>query len=62
MFPNLPGRKHLAGLTFNGMCYYLKEILENIQFFMLAQLHQKALACESRSKDTPKVIHTMSMR
>jgi hypothetical protein len=24
---------------------------------MLAQLHQRALACESRSKDTAKMVH-----
>jgi hypothetical protein len=38
------------------MCYYLKERLEDIQFFTLAQLHQRALACESRSKDTAKAV------
>jgi hypothetical protein len=27
-----------------------------MQFFTLAQLHQRALACESRSKETPKTI------
>jgi hypothetical protein len=32
--------KQLAGLAFNGLHYYLKERLEGIQFFMLAQLHQ----------------------
>jgi hypothetical protein len=36
--------------------YYLKERLEGIQFFTLAQLHQRALACESRSKETAKTI------
>jgi hypothetical protein len=25
--------KQIAGLAFNGMCYYLKEILEGIQLF-----------------------------
>jgi hypothetical protein len=39
------------------LCYYLKERLEGIQFFTLAQLHQRALACESRSKGTAKTIH-----
>jgi hypothetical protein len=48
--------KQLAGLAFNGLRYYLKEILEGIQFFTLAQLHQRALACESRSKETAKTI------
>jgi hypothetical protein len=48
--------KQLVGLAFNGLRYYLKERLEGIQFFMLAQLHQRALACESRSKETAKTI------
>jgi hypothetical protein len=48
--------KQLAGLAFNGMRYYLKERLEGIQFFTLAQLHQRALAYESRSKETAKNI------
>jgi hypothetical protein len=37
--------------------YYLKEKLEGIQFFTLAQLHQKVLACESRSKELVKMVH-----
>jgi hypothetical protein len=48
--------KQLAGLAFNALRYYLKERLEGIQFFTLAQLHQKALACESHSKETAKTI------
>jgi hypothetical protein len=48
--------KQLAGLAFNGLQYYLKERLEGIQFFTLAQLHQRALACESQSKETAKSI------
>jgi hypothetical protein len=48
--------KQLAGLAFNGLRYYLKERLEGIQCFTLAQLHQRALACESRSKETTKTI------
>jgi hypothetical protein len=48
--------KQLAGLAFNGLRYYLKERLEGIPFFTLAQLHQRALACESRSKETAKTI------
>jgi hypothetical protein len=48
--------KQLAGLAFNGLWYYLKERLEGIHFFTLAQLHQRALACESRSKETAKTI------
>jgi hypothetical protein len=31
--------KQVAGLAFNGLRYYLKEILEGIRFFTLAQLH-----------------------
>jgi hypothetical protein len=49
--------KQLAGIAFDGLRYYLKEKLEGIQFFMLAQLHQKALACESRSKELVKTVH-----
>jgi hypothetical protein len=37
--------------------YYLKEKLEDIQFFTLAQLHQRALACESQSKELVKTVH-----
>jgi hypothetical protein len=48
--------KQLAGLTFNDLRYYLKERLEGIQFFTLVQLHQRALACESQSKETAKTI------
>jgi hypothetical protein len=48
--------KQLAGLAFNGLRYYLKERLEGIRFFTLAQLHQRDLACESRSKETAKII------
>jgi hypothetical protein len=49
--------KLLAGIAFDGLCYYLKEKLEDIQFFTLAQLHQRAFACESRSKDLVKTVH-----
>jgi hypothetical protein len=49
--------KQLAGLAFNGLRYYLKERLEGIQFSTLAQLHQRALACERQSKKTAKTIH-----
>jgi hypothetical protein len=48
--------KQLAGLAFNGLRYYLKERLEGIQFLMLAQVYQIALACESRSKETAKTV------
>jgi hypothetical protein len=49
--------KQLAWIAFDGLRYYLKEKLEGIQFFTLAQLHQKALACESRSKELVKMVH-----
>jgi hypothetical protein len=39
-----------------------KKRLEDIQLFMLAQLHQRALACESQSKDTAKTVrHNVHM-
>jgi hypothetical protein len=49
--------KQLAGIAFDGLRYYLKEKLEGIQFFTLAQLHQRALACERRSKELVKTVH-----
>jgi hypothetical protein len=33
---------------------YLRDKLDGTQLFSIAQLHQRALACESRSKDTSK--------
>jgi hypothetical protein len=48
--------RQLAGLAFDGLHYYLKEILEGVQFFTLAQLHQRALACERRSKELAKTV------
>jgi hypothetical protein len=56
MLLDSPQRKQLAGLAIDGMSYYLRERLEGIQFFTLAQLHQKALSCESRCKDTTKAV------
>jgi hypothetical protein len=50
------GRKTASRISLNGLQYFLKEKLEGIQFFTLAQLHQRALACESRSKETTKAI------
>jgi hypothetical protein len=38
-------------LAFNGLCPYLKEKLDGTHLFLLAQLHQRALAYESRSKE-----------
>jgi hypothetical protein len=49
--------KQLAGIAFDGLHYYLKEKLKGIQFFTLAQLHQRALACESQSKELVKTVH-----
>jgi hypothetical protein len=46
--------KELAGLAFNGLRSCLREKLDGTQFFSIAQLHQRALACESRSKETSK--------
>jgi hypothetical protein len=46
--------KELAGLAFNGLRSYLREKLDGTQLFSIAQLHQWALACESRSKETSK--------
>jgi hypothetical protein len=57
MLSNSFGENRLAGLTFNELRYYLKERLEGVQFFTLAELHQRALAYESRSKETAKTIH-----
>jgi hypothetical protein len=49
--------KQLSRIAFDGLHYYLKEKLEGIQFFTLAQVHQRALACESRSKELVKMVH-----
>jgi hypothetical protein len=47
-------KKQAVGLALNRMRHYLNEKLEGSSFFTLAQLHQRALACESRSKEIPK--------
>jgi hypothetical protein len=44
--------KELAGLAFNGLLSYLRDKLDGAQFFLIAQLHQQALACKSRFKKT----------
>jgi hypothetical protein len=46
--------KELAWLAFNGLLSYLRDKLDGTQFFLIAQLHQRALACESRFKETSK--------
>jgi hypothetical protein len=56
-FQNNVAEKQLAGLAFNGTKSYLKDKLEGVQFFTLAQLQQRALACESGRKDTSKRTH-----
>jgi hypothetical protein len=40
MFQIHLAEKQLAGLAFDGSRYYLKERLEGVEFFTLAQLHQ----------------------
>ena len=42
--------KDLADLAFNGMRSHIKEKLEGNDFFAVNQVHQRALAAESRSK------------
>jgi hypothetical protein len=39
--------RELAGLAFNGLLSYLRDKLDVTQFFSIAQLYQRALACES---------------
>ena len=43
--------KDLADLAFNGLRSHIKERLEGYNFFTVAQVHQRALAIESRSKE-----------
>jgi hypothetical protein len=35
---------------------YLRDKLDDTQFFLIAQLHQRALACESQFKETSKSV------
>ena len=44
-------KKDLANLAFNGLRSHVKEKLEGHDFFVVNQVHQKALAAESRSKE-----------
>jgi hypothetical protein len=44
--------KDLADLVFNGLRSHIKEILEGYDFFTVTQMHQRALAIESRSKES----------
>jgi hypothetical protein len=48
--------KKLAGLAFNGLLSYLRDKLDSVQFFSIARLNQRALACESRFKETSKSV------
>ena len=41
--------KDLANLAFNGLHSHIKERLEGYDFFTVTQVHQRALAIESRS-------------
>ena len=43
--------KDLADLAFNGLRSHIKEKLEGNDFFTVNQVHQRALAAESRSKE-----------
>ena len=43
--------KDLADLTFNGLWSHIKEKSEGHDFFAVNQVHQRALAAESRSKE-----------
>ena len=43
--------KDLANLAFNGLCSHIKEKLESYDFFTVTQVHQRALAMESRGKE-----------
>ena len=43
--------KYLADLAFNGLRSHIKEKLEDHDFFAVNQVHQRALAAESRSKE-----------
>jgi hypothetical protein len=48
--------KELAGLAFNGLLSNLRDKLDVAQFFSIAQLHQRTLACGSRFKETLKSV------
>ena len=44
--------KDLADMVFNGLRSHIKERLEGYDFFTVTQVHQRALAVESRSKES----------
>ena len=45
-------KKDLADLAINGLRSHIKERLEGYDFFTVTQMHQRALAVESRSKES----------
>jgi len=49
--------KDLADLAFNGLRSHIKDRLEGYDFFTVTQVHQRALAVESRSKE-PQESHS----
>ena len=44
-------KKDLADLAFNDLRSHIKERLEGYDFFIVTQVHQRALAVENRSKE-----------
>jgi hypothetical protein len=44
--------KDLADFSFSGLRSHIKERLEGYDFFTITQVHQRALAAESRSKES----------
>ena len=44
--------KDLVDLAFNGLRSHIKERLEGYDFFTVTRVHQRALAVESRSKES----------
>ena len=47
--------KNLADLAFNGLRSHIKKRLEGYDFFTVTQVHQRALAIESQSKESQKI-------
>jgi hypothetical protein len=43
-------------MAFNGLLSYLRDKLDGVQFFSIALLYQRALAYESRFKETSKSV------
>ena len=43
--------KDLADLAFNGLRSHIKERLHGYDFFTITQVHQRAFAIESQSKE-----------